>query len=138
MPAQIALDTGGSECAMVARRWSASGSSAAPAQTSETMTVTVKILRYNPEVSEESRWESYQVSAEPTDRVLDALEAIVEALVPKVPPTPNELKEAAMLARARTAVIDSGDWMTAAEIAAAANFSTTNPSAQNDDARLIA
>ena len=41
-----------------------------------TMTVTVKILRYNPEVSEESRWESYQVTAEPTDRVLDALHKV--------------------------------------------------------------
>lgn len=60
----------------------------------------------------------------------ESLEAIVEALVPKAPPTPNELKEATMLARARTAVIDSGDWMTAAEIAAVAGFSATNPSAQ--------
>jgi succinate dehydrogenase / fumarate reductase iron-sulfur subunit len=40
------------------------------------MDVTVKILRYNPEVSEESKWESYQVSAEPTDRVLDALHKV--------------------------------------------------------------
>ena len=40
------------------------------------MDVTVKILRYNPEVSEEAKWESYQVSAEPTDRVLDALHKI--------------------------------------------------------------
>jgi len=40
------------------------------------MDVTVKILRYNPEVSQESRWESYQVSAEPTDRVLDALHKV--------------------------------------------------------------
>ena len=40
------------------------------------MDVTIKILRYNPEVSEESSWESYQVSAEPTDRVLDALHKI--------------------------------------------------------------
>ena len=59
-----------------------------------------------------------------------SLEAIVGALVPKVPPTPNELREATMLARARTAVIDSGDWMTAAEIASAAGFSASNPSAQ--------
>jgi hypothetical protein len=59
-----------------------------------------------------------------------SLEAIVGALVPKVPPTPNELKEAAMLARARTAVLDSGDWMTAAEIASVAGFSPSNPSAQ--------
>jgi len=40
------------------------------------MDVTVKILRYNPEVSEESKWESFQVSAEPTDRVLDALHKV--------------------------------------------------------------
>jgi succinate dehydrogenase / fumarate reductase iron-sulfur subunit len=40
------------------------------------MDITLKILRYNPEVSEESRWESYQVSAEPTDRVLDALHKV--------------------------------------------------------------
>jgi succinate dehydrogenase / fumarate reductase iron-sulfur subunit len=40
------------------------------------MDVTVKILRYNPEVSEESSWESYQVTAEPTDRVLDALHKV--------------------------------------------------------------
>jgi len=40
------------------------------------MDVTVKILRYNPEMSEESTWESYQVTAEPTDRVLDALHKV--------------------------------------------------------------
>jgi succinate dehydrogenase / fumarate reductase iron-sulfur subunit len=40
------------------------------------MDVTVKILRYNPEFSEEAKWESYQVSAEPTDRVLDALHKV--------------------------------------------------------------
>ena len=49
---------------------------AAPAQSTTTMTVTVKILRYNPEVSEEAKWETYQVSAEPTDRVLDALHKV--------------------------------------------------------------
>ena len=40
------------------------------------MDITLKILRYNPEVSEESRWETYQVTAEPTDRVLDALHKV--------------------------------------------------------------
>jgi len=40
------------------------------------MDVTVKILRCNPEVSEESKWESFQVSAEPADRVLDALHKV--------------------------------------------------------------
>ena len=40
------------------------------------MDVTVKILRYNPEVSEEATWQSYHVTAEPTDRVLDALHKV--------------------------------------------------------------
>jgi succinate dehydrogenase / fumarate reductase iron-sulfur subunit len=40
------------------------------------MDVTLKILRYNPEVSEDSQWRSYQVTAEPTDRVLDALHKV--------------------------------------------------------------
>ncbi len=40
------------------------------------MDVTIKILRYNPEVSDEAKWESYQVTAEPTDRVLDALHKV--------------------------------------------------------------
>ena len=48
----------------------------APDVSTTTLQVTVKILRYNPEVSEESSWESYQVSAEPTDRVLDALHKV--------------------------------------------------------------
>jgi succinate dehydrogenase iron-sulfur subunit len=54
----------------------AADTSTGPAPSTTTMTVTVKILRYNPEVSEESRWESYQVTAEPTDRVLDALHKV--------------------------------------------------------------
>ena len=40
------------------------------------MDVTIKILRYNPEVSEESSWVSYQVAAESGDRVLDALHKV--------------------------------------------------------------
>jgi hypothetical protein len=60
----------------------------------------------------------------------EALRSIVEALMPKIVPTPSALKEAEMLARARAAVLKSGDWMTAAEIASIAGFSTSNPSAQ--------
>lgn len=59
-----------------------------------------------------------------------ALKSIVEALMPKVVPTPNALKEAEMLARSRAAVLKSGDWMTAAEVASIAGFSASNPSAQ--------
>jgi succinate dehydrogenase / fumarate reductase iron-sulfur subunit len=40
------------------------------------MQVTVKILRFNPEVSPDSAWKEYQVAAEPTDRVLDALHRV--------------------------------------------------------------
>ena len=57
-----------------------------------------------------------------------ALETIVEALVPKMVPEPHELKEAAMLARARTAVLKTRDWMTAPQIAQVAGLSTINPS----------
>ena len=60
----------------------------------------------------------------------ESLESIVEALVPKMVPEPHELKQAAMLARARTAVLQSRDWMTAPQIAEVAGFSATNPSAQ--------
>lgn len=59
-----------------------------------------------------------------------ALETIVEALVPKIVPEPHELKEAAMLARARTAVLTTGDWITAPQIAEVGGFNTTNPSVQ--------
>jgi succinate dehydrogenase / fumarate reductase, iron-sulfur subunit len=40
------------------------------------MNVTVRIHRYNPEVSDQAHWESYEVTAEPTDRVLDALHKV--------------------------------------------------------------
>ena len=60
----------------------------------------------------------------------ETLESLVEALVPKAPPTPTKLKEAAMLARARTAVLQEDNWLTTAQIADLAGFSTSNPSAQ--------
>ncbi len=40
------------------------------------MDVTLKIRRYNPEVSEEASWETFSVVQQPTDRVLDALHTI--------------------------------------------------------------
>jgi succinate dehydrogenase / fumarate reductase, iron-sulfur subunit len=40
------------------------------------MPLTLKIRRYNPEVSAEHWWEEYQVEMEPTDRVLDALHEV--------------------------------------------------------------
>jgi hypothetical protein len=59
-----------------------------------------------------------------------ALKALVSALVPKTPPTPTLLKEAAMLARSRKAVLEGADWLTAARLAELAGLSATNPSAQ--------
>ncbi|MDX6281462.1 MAG: succinate dehydrogenase / fumarate reductase, iron-sulfur subunit, partial [Kribbellaceae bacterium] len=40
------------------------------------MDVKVKILRYNPEVLDESEWKTYAVTLQPGDRVLDALHKI--------------------------------------------------------------
>jgi succinate dehydrogenase / fumarate reductase iron-sulfur subunit len=40
------------------------------------MDVTLKIRRYNPEVSEDASWETFLVNGQPTDRVLDALHKI--------------------------------------------------------------
>jgi hypothetical protein len=60
----------------------------------------------------------------------ETLESLVEILIPRAPPTPTQLKEAAMLARARTAVLQEDNWMTTAQIADLAGFSTSNPSAQ--------
>lgn len=55
---------------------------------------------------------------------------IVEALVPAVSPPRQMLIEARMAAQARTAVLASGEWLTAAQVAHLAGFSATNPSAQ--------
>ncbi|MBA2444772.1 MAG: succinate dehydrogenase iron-sulfur subunit [Nocardioidaceae bacterium] len=40
------------------------------------MDVTLKLRRYNPEVSDEVSWETFSVVQQPTDRVLDALHTI--------------------------------------------------------------
>ncbi|MBW7925685.1 MAG: hypothetical protein H3C59_13220 [Burkholderiaceae bacterium] len=58
------------------------------------------------------------------------LEALVNAVVPKAPPTPTLLKEAVMLARSRKAVLEGADWLTAAQVAEVAGLSATNPSTQ--------
>ena len=60
----------------------------------------------------------------------EALHSIIEALVPEVPLPRHKLIEARMTAEARKAVLESGDWLTAAQIAEIAGFSASNPSAQ--------
>lgn len=59
-----------------------------------------------------------------------SLEAIVQALVPKVPPPTHLLTEARMKAQARAAVLNGAQWLTAAQLAELAGLSTRNPSAQ--------
>ena len=63
-------------------------------------------------------------------RQKELIHSIVEALVPEVPPPQHMLIEARMTAQARKEVLESGDWLTAAQIADVAGFSSTNPSAQ--------
>lgn len=67
------------------------------------------------------------VPLEQRDRT--SLERLVEILLPKTPPSPRLLKEAAMLVQAHKAVLESGDLLTAADIAHLAGLSVRNPSA---------
>lgn len=46
---------------------------ASPAGAPTQETVTLKILRFNPDVDQEQHWQDFQVEVYPTDRVLDAL-----------------------------------------------------------------
>lgn len=55
---------------------------------------------------------------------------LIETLVPRTPPPPALLKEAAMVARAQKAVMNGSDWLTAAQLAEVAGLSDKNPSAQ--------
>jgi hypothetical protein len=59
-----------------------------------------------------------------------ALDSIVDALVPHMPPPQHMMVEARMTAQARKAVLEGAEWLTAAQIAELAGFSATNPSAQ--------
>jgi len=70
----------------------------------------------------------FEVLQERLDK--ESLERLAEVLVPRTPPSPRLLKEAAMLVQARTAVLESGDWLSAADVAQLAGLSTRNPSAQ--------
>jgi hypothetical protein len=60
----------------------------------------------------------------------DFMEKLAELLVPRSPPSPLLVREGAMQARARTAVLQGGDFVTAVDIAKIAGLSTLNPSAQ--------
>lgn len=55
---------------------------------------------------------------------------LVNALLPKAPPSPNLIREAKMAGRARKAVLEGADWLTAAQLAEIAGLSASNPSTQ--------
>lgn len=59
-----------------------------------------------------------------------SLEILVGSMLPKAPASPHLMKEAAMLLQARKAVLESGNWLTAADVSQLAGLSSTNPSAQ--------
>lgn len=63
-------------------------------------------------------------------RQRETLDKIIDALVPSVPPPEHILTEARMTAKARKAVLEGAEWLTAAQIAQLAGFSASNPSAQ--------
>jgi len=60
----------------------------------------------------------------------ETLEKVAELLLPRKLPSKEMLKEAAMLARAKKAVLEGSEWLTASELAELAELSSRNPSAQ--------
>ena len=65
-----------------------------------------------------------------TTRSSETLSSLVETLLPKEMPPPTLLKEARMMLRAKEAVLNGADWLTAAQVASIAGLSQKNPSAQ--------
>jgi hypothetical protein len=64
------------------------------------------------------------------ERQQDRLVKVVEAFLPDVAPSGPALAQARMMIEAKRAILDSGDYIPAAEIAKIAGYSDTNPSAQ--------
>jgi len=60
----------------------------------------------------------------------DTTSSIVSLMVPKKPVPSTLLREARMLAQAKTDILQSNDWLTAIEISNLAQFSYSNPSSQ--------
>ena len=50
------------------------------ASATDKIALTLKIRRFNPEVSDESWWDEFTVEMEPTDRLLDAITSFETAL----------------------------------------------------------
>lgn len=58
------------------------------------------------------------------------LRKLVELIMPRKPPSPRQFKEAQRLVKAQQELLDSGDWLSAANIAELAGLSTRNPGSQ--------
>ncbi|VVO74992.1 hypothetical protein [Pseudomonas fluorescens] len=58
----------------------------------------------------------------------ETIDQIVSLFLPQVPVSSNLMREAQMLAKAKKAVLESGDWVTASDIAKLGEFTTNNPS----------
>jgi len=63
-------------------------------------------------------------------RQQEKISKVVEALLPEMGPSRSTLIQARMQAEAKSTILDSGDYLRAAEIAKLAGYSETNPSAQ--------
>ena len=66
----------------------------------------------------------------------DTISTIVAMWVPKKPVPSTLLREAKMLAAAKTEILQSNDWVTASEISDLAQFKSSNPSAQPNKWKL--
>ncbi|WP_223434146.1 MULTISPECIES: hypothetical protein [unclassified Pseudomonas] len=60
----------------------------------------------------------------------ETISSIVSITVPKKPVPSTLLREARMLAQAKTEILQSSDWVTASEVSSLAHFSSGNPSSQ--------
>jgi len=64
------------------------------------------------------------------DQEKKTLQKVVELLMPERPPSARQFKEALRLVKAQRALLDSGDWLSAADIAQLAGLSKRNPGSQ--------
>jgi hypothetical protein len=82
-----------------------------------------------------ARFETLKRASELIDLFLEVKleerwKALIEALTPDVPLSPNRLIEAGMLAQAIQKIVESNDFAKASDIAKAGHFSKSNPSSQ--------
>jgi len=80
-------------------------------------------------------FEALKRASESIDVLIDkrrknSWEALIEALTPDIPLSSNRMIEAKMFAQAKKGILESGDFVRAADIAEAAHFSMKNPSSQ--------